>query len=321
MAIPQEIDIKGEQFRYIKSRRMGGAVYTNEAKDKFLRTANKEEIRGEVNLTRDLKERGFPVPTVLDHGEFGGGLFYYIESSIGTRTFGELFKKETDEHGGVTDKTFNAFTEVALRYASAQFNERNFVPQNRADISRTILLYNVLRNHPPSEDARPEFDEAIKRVADRVTELPFGYLQSDLNAYNILENGVIDFENASHGPVGFDVMTNVSFGRLWPRIARAYVVSDEQIGRYNDRVDELAIANKLPKMTEYRNEFLLLKAVRATNKMGTEQHRKCNPQFWTWRVRVRDWCIQKYLKGEQIHTREFERVGGEVTKHPEHIYS
>lgn len=318
--MPNEINIQGEDFFYIKERRMGGAVYVNATKNKYARTGDASEIHGEVNLTRELKTRGFPVPEVIDEGSLGRGLYYYIESALGDVVFGELFQKETKENNVVSDATFDRFTTVALEYAQAQFDEQNFLPHSRADVARTVLFYNVLRNNPPSEENKKKFNEAFERATDRVLKLPFGYLQSDLNAYNILEGGVIDFENANSGPVGFDILTNATAGRFWPEIALAYRVTDEQIGRYNKKIDECSVSMGLPKMSDFRNDFLVLKAIRATHKgKGSEDHQKCNPQFWAWRVRVRDWCIEEYLQGNTIRTREFEKVGGPVTKHPEHI--
>lgn len=316
----KELTIQGESFVYVKERRMGGAVYKNDDGSRYVRVANINDIHGEVNFTKELHERHFPVPRVLDEGKISDTLHYYIEESLGNTVFGEQFQKETKEHGAVLDSTFDRFTEVVLTYARAQFDGKNFVLRNRADIARTILLDNVWRNNPPSEEIEEQFNVAYKKAADRVMELPFGYLQSDLNAYNILEGGVIDFENASLGPVGFDIITNVFFGRFWPRIALAYNVTDEQIDRYNAAVDEIATSMGLPKMTDYRNDFILLKAIRATHKgVTSEEHPDCNPQFWDWRVRVRDWCIYQYLENKTLHTRDFEKVGGEVIKHPEHF--
>ena len=303
--------VEGKSFAYVKDRLIGGKVFSNQDKSEYLRTAvNQAEITGEVNLTKDLYERGFPVPEVIAMGELENGTAYYIEKSIGDRVFGDIFMEETKAQGRVSDESFDAFVEVIKKYCAAQFNSKNFVPQDNDSLAGITALANVMRNNPPSPEMREMFTEAYEKALERVSELPWGYTQSDLNAFNILHNGIIDFELAGFGPVGYDTLTNVHFGRMWPKERIAYRFSEEQITKYIEAIDVVVRENGLPAMSSYANDFLVLKAIWATGKdKKSEDNPQSNPDFWEWRVNMRDWCIEQYLKGENIDSKQFEEAG------------
>lgn len=305
----ENIDIEGKTFSYIKNRLIGGKVFGNQDKSEYLRTANHAEIAGEVNLTKDLYERGFPVPEVLASGTLDDGTAYYIEKSIGERVFGEIFMEETKAQGRVSDESFDAFLDVIRRYCEAQFDQKNFVPHDKDALSGITALANVMRNNPPSPEMSAMFAEAYKKASERVMALPWGYIQADLNAFNILHDGIIDFELAGFGPVGYDALTNVHFGRMWPKERVAYVFTDDQVAKYIAQINKVAQEKGLPSMSEYENDFLVLKAIWSSGKdKESEDNPESNPDFWEWRVKMRDWCIRQYLKGEKIDSNQFEAV-------------
>ncbi len=305
----EDIFVDGKNFSYIKSRLTGGKVFTNQDKSEYLRTANPAEISGEVNLTKDLYERGFPVPEVLGTGTFEDGTAYYTEKAIGERVFGDIFMEETKAQGRVSEESFDAFLHVIKRYCEAQFNHKNFVPHDKGALSGIIALENVMRNNPPSPEMHTMFTEAYEKASERVGSLPWGYIQADLNAFNILHDGIIDFELAGFGPVGYDVLTNVHFGRMWPKERVAYVFSDEQVAKYIAEIDKVAQEKGLSPISAYANDFLVLKAMWSSSKdKKSEDNPGSNPDFLEWRVKMRDWCIRQYLKGEKIDSNQFEAV-------------
>ena len=307
--VEKDISIEGKTFTYIKNRLIGGKVFVNKDKSEYLRTANPAEIAGEVNLTKDLYERGFPVPEVLATGTLQNGIPYYTEKSIGERVFGDIFMEETKTQGHVSDESFNAFIGVIKKYCEAQFNPKNFVPHDRNALAGITALANVIKNNPPSPEMREMFTESYEKASERVMSLPWGYIQSDLNAFNILHDGIIDFELAGFGPVGYDTLTNVHFGRMWPAKRIAYVFTDDQIAKYMSKIDKIATAKGLPAISSYANDFLVLKAIWSSGKdKESEDNPKINPDFWEWRVKMRDWCIRQYLKGEKIDSNQFETV-------------
>ena len=301
--------VQGKVFSFLKHRLNGGKVFVNRDGSEYLRTATSPEIADEVALTRGLYSRGFPVPEVLATGELEDGMAYYIEKSIGERVFGEIFREETSQHGRVGDEAFDAFVRIIMRYCEAQFDPKNAVPRSRDALARLTELANVMRNNPPSPEIRQAFLEAHEQASGRVMSLPWAHVQYDFNPFNVLHGGIIDFEFAGSGPVGYDALTCAHFGRMWPKRRVAYVLTDDQIARYVADVDKIAIAKGLPAISSFANEFLVLKAIWSTAKeKASEDNPGSNPDFWEWRVKMRDWCIGQYVRGEKIDSNRFEAV-------------
>jgi len=309
----ENITIEGKEFAYVKDRLISGKVFANQDRSEYLRTANPAEIVGEVNLTKDLYRRGFPVPEVVATGTLENDTAYYIEKSIGDRVFGDIFMEETNAQGHVSEESFDAFTEVIKKYCTAQFDSKNFVPHDKESLAGITSLANVMRNNPPSPEMQQMFTEAYEKAVERISALPWGYIQSDLNAFNILHDGIIDFELTGFGPVGYDVLTNVHFGRMWPKERVAYHFSEEQVAKYIAAIDAVAQENGLLAVSSYANDFLVLKAIWASGKSKeSEENPESNPDFWEWRVNMRDWCIKQYLKGEGIDSNQFEEAGTNI---------
>ncbi len=304
------ITVEGREFVYIKNRLIGGKVFVNEDKTLYMRTASVAEIAGEVNITEELYRRGFPVPKVVSNGKLDNGDAYYIEEAIGDEVLGDLFRKETSETEHVSDKSFEMLLDVIKKYCLAQFNPDNYVPHNKEELANMCALANVLRNNPPSKEMERAFFEAYEKAAQRTLEIPWVYIQSDLNVFNILPKGVIDFELVGIGPVGYDVFTCIYFGKMWPKKDVAYRFTDEQAQRYVDEVDAVAQTYGLPPVSSFADDFLVLKNIWGSGKdKQSEEAPESNPEFWRWRVKVRDWCIQQYLKNEKIDTNLFEEIG------------
>ena len=294
----EDITIEGKNFAYVKHRLIGGKVFTNQDKSEYLRTADPAEIAGEANLTKDLYERGFPVPEVTATGTLEDGTAYYTEKSIGDRVFAEIFKEEIKAKGQISNETFDAFINVIKRYCSAQFNPKNFVPRNADSLEKISLLTNAMRNNPPSAEMQSMFAEAYKKANERVSTLPWGYIQPDLDPFNILHDGIIDFELADFGPIGYDALTNIYFERMWPKHEISYHFNDEQIARYVAAIDAIAKENNLPAISSYTDDFLVLKAIWSSAKpKNSEENQERNADLWKWRANMRDWCVRQYLKG------------------------
>ena len=305
-----DISIGAERYRYLKRRLAGGAVFVSADGASYLRASDAAAIRGEVARARDLADRGFPVPRVRATGTLADGRGYFIEPAIGDRVFGDLFRAETVAHGRVTDATLDRFTRVMERYCAAQCAGANAVPPDPAALAGTVWLANVLRNNPPAAGRRAAFDAAYAAVGRRVGALPWGYALTDLNPFNVLPGGVIDLELAGVAPVGYDAVTGIYFGRLWPAARVAYVVTDAQIARYRRRIAAVARRQGVANLGAYADDFLVLKAIWGTAKeREAGAHPERHGDFWRWRVAVRDWCIAAYLAGRPIDTRAFEAVG------------
>ncbi|MDB5190158.1 MAG: hypothetical protein JWN49_484, partial [Parcubacteria group bacterium] len=293
---PEGISAGNQNYSFIKNQLMGGEVFVSGDKALYLRTGTQEQIAHEVDLSYELYKRGFPVPEVVEYGQLPNGKFFYTEKAIGDKVFGDIFMDETKEHGHVSDESFEIFNSVMVKYAEAQFDKRNAldIPHSLDEI---ISLQNVLRNNPPAD--QEAFDTAYAKAATKIKDLPWTHVQGDLNAFNILDGGVIDFELSGHGPAGYDVIGNVYFGTMWPKERIAYVFTDEQIANYIQRIDEVAQKNGLPSKREYQEDYLMLKLIWSTMKdKDSEDNPEKHTEFWRWRTNVRDWATKRYLAGE-----------------------
>jgi hypothetical protein len=309
----QTITVGGVPYTYMKERLMGGSIYANQDKSAYLRTNGAAEIAGEVNITRELSERGFPVPHVLGSGTLENGSSYFIEEGIGERVFADIFNEETKTTGHASDVSFQAFTALIKKYCEAQFNPANYVAHDKEALASMTAIANVMRNNPPSTEMKDPFIQAYEKAAERALSLPWGYVQADLNAYNILPDGVIDFELARFGPIGYDALTNIYFNIMWPKEKIRYRFSKEQVANYTAEIDAIAKAHNLPPISGYADDFLVLKNIWGSGKdKESEEHPNNDPEFWAWRVKVRDWCIRQYLKGEKIDTDLFEAIGTQI---------
>lgn len=315
----ETLTLNGELFFFIKHRRRGGAVYRNALGTHYARVGEKDENRKEASLLRELHTRGFPTPEVLYEAVLDDTRSFFIESAVGIETYGKRFEQETTLHNTISDATFAAFLETLGQYATAQYKKENWFVGTPTDVEHTIDLDNVLRNTPPSSDEASHFFEALTRIQERVRDLPFCFSQSDLNAYNILEGGVIDFEHACRAPLGFDTVTSIFAPDFWPPISRRFTFSEKQVHAGLKVLARVGEKNQVPSLHNFRDEFLVLKAIRATAKSKeSEEHPACNPSFWQWRTRVRAYAINAYLTGTPIDSRVFLEIGGSVKTYPEH---
>ena len=154
-----------------------------------------------------LQERGFPVANVLDSGEYGNDEWYFIEQSLGEATFSQQFREEYLQDGEVSAPTHESYLKVLDTYAAAQFD-----PANRTHIAIEEFLEaaipdsDIIANYLQLGGDIDRYHTAIKKAADELRECPMGVLQLDLNPFNILEGGVIDFELVGYGPIGYDLL-------------------------------------------------------------------------------------------------------------------
>ena len=82
----ENISVSGSTFHYFKDRLNGGKVFANQEKSRYLRTANASEIADEITLTRNLYQRGFPVPEVVATGALESGTAITSRSRLATES-------------------------------------------------------------------------------------------------------------------------------------------------------------------------------------------------------------------------------------------
>lgn len=309
------ITINDTVFEIIKATRLREGMVLK-AGDVFGRIGDKQITREEQIHTVSLYNRGFPVPQVLESGELDDGQWYFTETSLGTKTFHQRFTEEYTNEGAVSDTTFESYLAVIERYTQAQVS-----PKNRTTISSEAFLescipeYRVLQNYCYFGYSTAKYQKVLARVARKLKGVTMGILQYDLNPFNILEGGIIDFELVGYGPIGYDSLMSSRWGGSWfsdyPSLYPvAYKLSSAQIQKSDDLVDELALSMGISKPSAYLQEFLTIKSAWAASDFDPPQADwpKDRLAFRRYRVNVLESVLSKYLAGETMDPGEFSMI-------------
>src|SRR5262245_12098906 len=137
------LQIAGQTFQ-IRETRGGDGVYSSG--EAYLRIGAGAELETEYETHLRLLAMGYPVPKVLQAGEWEGNL-YWIEESLGEQVLWKTFLAETQAHGCISDASYGTLLGIMRRYAEAQ------------------------ARHPVAGDLRTEFP-ALVRLPLLLEELP-----------------------------------------------------------------------------------------------------------------------------------------------------
>ena len=309
--------IDGKPFEIIKDARLLDGVVLK-CENVYGRLGPKELVLEEQAHTLSLHKQGFPVPKVLSSGKLPDGMHYFTESSLGKETFHELFTQEYRKDGSVSDATFNSYLTVIEKYTRAQSKDTN-----RTNIAASKFISSLL----PDNEVLPsyvyfgyeadEYLRAITKASDRLTDAPMGILQYDLNPYNMLDGGVIDFELVGHGPIGYDTLMSVRWGGTWftdypSRYPISYALSPQQIASNDALISTIAAEYGLPDPSINMQEFLLLKSAWALAEPIPLQPDWPQDKlaFRKFRTNVLHKAVVSYLHGKRIHYESFSKVSG-----------
>lgn len=303
------LEFHNQTWEYVKDRTLErGQVFRLADGSQYLRTGNQAQIAEEAAFARHVQASGFPVPEVLEEGTLPDGTAYYTEKSLGGETFGVQFYHEHKQHKQVSDETFNRYIATSVRFLRAQLDPQNHL-KGPSELREGSNIENVLEENPDIDSGRLE--AAFRKTTIRLGRLPLVLSHGDFGPFNILANGVIDFEHKFTAPVGFDVLTNVFAGRFWNfekngQHMLAFDFSEEQIARYLSAIDEAATALDVEQLSQYTDDMLLLKAIWSLSyeKRAAELH-GTGPEKWQWRKGTLEYCLDRYLAGEPIDTTTF----------------
>ncbi len=310
-------NLGGEQFVEIKPRlRKECVVAVSLDNQKYGRIGPKEIALLEQNHTMSLSRRGFPVPEVLGYGELPDGKWFFTETSVGTEPFHKKFAREYTCDGKVSDETFGDYLGVMSKYADAQTRAENKSSISPTEFINTLFTENMVEwNYSYFGYSDKEYQKALNLAVERLKDAPMGIIQHDLNPYNVMERGIIDFELYGFGPIGYDTLISARWGGGWftdyeSRYPVAYKTTRDQIAHSDKVIDDIAAKAGLERPSKYLEEFLLIKSAWAVSDWeGVDPSwPKDKMAFRQFRARVLNSAVKSYLKGEPIDYWNFSKT-------------
>jgi hypothetical protein len=309
MELPENKPIKlgNTIFEVIKPSRLREGMVLKSG-NLYARLGPKASTLEEQIHTVSLRDRGFPAPEVIDSGPYGEDWWYFTEKSVGENTFHSIFSDEFQAHDEVSELSYSKYLKVIEQYLQAQVAE-----VSRSNISPHEFVADVI----PSNRVLPNYtffgfdfspyEQAIKLATERLADAPMGILQYDLNPFNVLEEGVIDFELVGYGPIGYDVLMSTRWAGTWftnypSRYPMAYSLSNNQIQKCDELVKGIVTSAGLEDPTHYLEEFLLLKSAWAVSDFDSPEPDWPQDKiaFRHFRAKLLDKAVTEYLDGQSI---------------------
>ena len=124
-------------------------------------------------------------------------------------------------------------------------------------------------------DELPQYAEKIKsrfdRAVNHLSELPFVLTHGDFNPFNTHQKGIIDLENSSWAPFGYDIVSAIGTNEYFPfaknigandfEFISGYKFSENQKDAYLGLFDtQLGRLNLLP-LTSYADGLMFMRAI------------------------------------------------------------
>ena len=260
------ISIDGETFTLIRVQRDGASgVYRGN--DEYLRIGERAIIHRHLTIHKQMEAIGFPVPKLLSEGEHEGKS-YFIEKSVGELRLGDAFSEDWNQRGVISDEHFGQFMQIVELYIKAQLKADRAEP-SRIHLSHGVRLDTLCDELP---EHALSIRETFKDVFARISVFPGVLTHGDFNPQNLYEGGVIDLEDAFYAPVGYDpvcALTTINFfpdSKEYEYFAR-YRFSEAQKRQYMETVDVLFTKAKLPRLSEYAEDFEFCRGIWCAVKM------------------------------------------------------
>ena len=252
----KSLTFKDQQFTLIKKRYYDD-VYIYKGENEILRIGPKSILEKEIEFQKYLIENEFPVAKIYEEGVFGEFLYFFTEELLGEKPLVDLFVEDCEKLGDVSSLNFEKFLTVTEKYLRAKFNtvKKGLDP----DDVRKAMHISV------AGEAFPDLKEKLERFFEKFLlkfkDHPVTIEHNDLNAYNILEKGIIDFEGAYFGPFGYDICVNGLHQFGWSKTKSErlikYHLTQEQIDTYFSRMDMVCSENNFPKLSLYASDFYI----------------------------------------------------------------
>lgn len=289
-----------------------GEVYTSPDKTLYLRTGEVTSIQQEAAFAQDMSQRNFPVPKVIESGKLSQCIGYFIETAVGDKNYGDLFQESYSKKGVIEESLFTGFCEVSAAFLKAQISQTNRQIDNN-QLRKGIQLDNILEENPdiPFE----LLEQALLKAEHRTVSLPLVFTHGDFNPFNVMPNGVIDFEDVFIAPAGYDVLPGIIYNHFFNFPSKAgkptliYEFSKEQFSQYFQVIDMVSANHSLPPLSPFFDDFVMLKSIWALcyEKMHDGKNEHYNR--WHWRRNIMLHCIESYLADKPIQVDDFFSVG------------
>lgn len=307
--LKQQPQLENTDWDFVKARTIGqGSVYLSINGDRYLRTGPKDSIRAEAEFAKTLHDMGFPTPEVLSDGEIDADTYYFTETSLGTRTFGDIFREEYTATGVIEEASFDQYCHIASLFLVAQLKSAPIL-REQGNLRDGVNLDNVIEENP--DLGKEDLEEAFAMAEARVVNLPQVLTHGDLGPPNMLPGGVIDFEHKFIAPVGFDVITSPFTGRFWNFTAHDgtshlfYDFNEKQIRKYLNIIDATADDLGLENLSNFTDDMVLLKAIWQTSFEKQIAKKLGNNYRWQNKRGNLRYCINQYVAGLPIDTTTF----------------
>lgn len=254
------LQINGDTFTQVKVQREGeSSVY--QCANVFLRLGKKERILKELAIHRQMEEAGFPVARVLEVGEYDG-YSYFTETSLGTLFYSKLFAQDIERYGRIGDERFASFLNIMKQFVRAQLKTLTEVRDEQA-FSEKVHLPILLEEMP---DLAPRIEARYTDTMDKLSIFPFCLTHGDCNPHNLYPAGIIDLEDTSFGPIGYDAVCAIVHIDYFPTVpgyeyVASYHFTDGQKKQYLDEMDALFVDAGLSPVSQYRDEFEFYRAI------------------------------------------------------------
>lgn len=264
-AFPESLMVENQVFTLVKIQRDKiTAIY--KGTDVFLRIGDEKRILKDLQTHREMYALGFPIAKIVSEG-FLDTNKYFIETSLGDENFSSIFSQEINDFGEISNKSFTDFLTIAKKLGQSQLKtaseQKDFIRFSK-DIHLDILIEELPQY---AENIKTRFDQATSHLS----ELPFVLTHGDFNPFNTHRKGIIDLENSSSAPFGYDIISGIDTVEYFPfskdtqpgafEFVSVYKFSQQQKNTYLGIFDSLSTQCNVPKISNYEDDLLFTRAI------------------------------------------------------------
>lgn len=279
--MPETVVIEGKEFSLLGTQRSGAAIFRGA--DSYLRMGEKSAILYDLAHHREMESAKYPVAKILSEGEYEDKM-YFIEESLGPKSFRAIFQEEYTASGAVSSEQFNAFTGVAKKLYTTQLKAKRDA-WNIGEFAAGVNVTKFARELPVYTT---EIEAKFVAVAERLQKLPGTLLHGDCNAANMYKGGVIDLEDSFYGPVGYDQIAALMTIEWSPdtryyEFYAQYRFSSEQKASYLKALNSVGAKAGIPDIGKYAKDMAFCRAIWLCSGMSE----------WP---RIQQWRYEKFIE-------------------------